>query len=97
MEKQRWQKPWLASLGEKASKEREMGYKGHSRNALLRPREIRPDLLCRLHSVGKVRASRLHPSLRELLQFLEFALLGVQFAGSGGLSLAGYLGIDWVL
>ena len=53
------------------------------RDTLLRPCEVRPHLLRGLHAIGKVRARGFHAALRELLQFLKFALLGVELAGSG--------------
>lgn len=51
-------------------------------NTLLRPVQIPLHLLSGLHAVGEIRTRAFKASLSERLQFEEFTVFGVEFAGS---------------
>jgi len=54
----------------------------NSLDSLLRPLQILLYLFRRLHAVCKVRAVVLEPALSQGLQFHQFAILSIEFAGS---------------
>lgn len=58
----------------------------HSLYALLCPLQILLHVLCGSHSIGKVHACAGQSSLSQCLQFEEFAMFGVELAGSAFIS-----------